>query len=103
MSDLLTQQQRKAENIRDASVLVESAKPDAERLLLANAELLLADEDRMAALLYEVCEMVVRLERAADHLNDHVVSAQGKEIESLKKRVAALEPSRAASAAPKEK
>jgi hypothetical protein len=92
VSDLVIQRQRKAEALRDASELVVRAKPDAERLSVAMAELLIGDEDRLAAIVYELAEMVVRLDRAVDHLADHVVAAQEQEIGALKKRLDELEP-----------
>jgi hypothetical protein len=104
VSDLVIQPQRKAESIRDASELVQAVKPDAERLSLAMQELLIGNEDKIAALVYELAEMCCRLDRALDHISDHVVSSQEQEIRALKKRVAALEPSEASSkAAAKEK
>lgn len=91
MSDLITQQQRRAASIQDASELVVRVKPDAERVTQALQELLLPDVDRLAALAYELSEMVVRQERALDHISDHVISAQEQEIRALSNRVEDLE------------
>jgi hypothetical protein len=55
------------------------------------AEVLAQDDYRIAAIVAELAEMVVRQERAIDHITDHVVAANSTEIEALGKRLAKLE------------
>ena len=100
MSSIEVQQQRKAEAIRDAAELIRRSKPDTEHLSAAMAEPVLPDVDKLAAIASELAEMVVRQERAVDHLEGQVLAAQEKEIEALHKRVEDLEKSGAPAAEP---
>jgi uncharacterized protein (DUF305 family) len=59
-------------------------------------EILAPDEYRLAALVAELAEMVVRQERAIDHISDQVIASQDAEIRTLKERIAKLEKSRTA-------
>ena len=45
----------------------------------------------MVALVFELAEMVVRQEKALNHIVDHVDPSQDKEIEMLKERLEKLE------------
>jgi uncharacterized coiled-coil protein SlyX len=55
------------------------------------AEALIGDFDRLAVIVAELAEMVVLQQRAFDHMADHVLAAQDKEIERLRERVEKLE------------
>jgi hypothetical protein len=68
MSSPLVQQQRKAQAINDAVEAVRAVKPDAERLDMTLGEPMLADEDRIVAIVAELAELVGRQERAIDKL-----------------------------------
>jgi hypothetical protein len=92
------QEERKGQAILEAAQAIERAKPDTPHLDAAMGEILAPDEYRIAALVAELAEMVVRQERAIDHIADHVVAAQDTEIRALKKRVEELENAAAAAA-----
>jgi uncharacterized coiled-coil protein SlyX len=101
MSSFLVQEQRKAGYIADAAEAVKEAKPDTGRLDEVLAEPLIGDEHRLAALVAELAEQVLRQERAIEHVGTHVVASQDKEIERLQKRVEQLEKGSSKGAAKK--
>jgi hypothetical protein len=94
VSSIEVQQQRKGEAISAAVEAIErSGKPDTPHLDAARAEVLAPDEYRLTAIVAELAEMTVRQERVLNHLEDHVVPSQDKEIQALKEHIKALESS----------
>ncbi len=87
MSDWITQETRKAQNIEAAVEAIKGTKPDTLRLDEALAEPIIGDDHRIAALVAELAETVARQDRTITHLVDHVIASQDKEIEQLRERV----------------
>jgi hypothetical protein len=88
-AEILTQ--RQAQALNEAAELIRAKKPDTPRLDAALAEVFISDEGKTAALVFELCEMVVRQERTIDHMDTHITKGQDVEIERLAKRVEKLE------------
>ncbi len=101
MSSTMIQQTRLARNIAAAAEAIKEAKPDHERLDEVEAEPLIADDHKIAAIVAELAEMAALQQRAFDHMADHVDPSQDKEIERLRKRVEELEGSSAGAKKPK--
>jgi uncharacterized coiled-coil protein SlyX len=97
----MIQQTRLARNIAAAAEAVKEMKLTHERLDEAAAEPLIADDHKIAAIVAELAEMVALQQRAFDHLSDHVLAAQDKEIERLRERVSELEGAKKPKASPK--
>jgi len=97
----MIQQTRLARNIAAAAEAVKEMKLTHERLEEVEAEPLIADDHRIAAIVAELAEMVVLQQRAFDHMADHVDPSQDKEIERLRKPVEELEGSSAGAKKPK--
>jgi hypothetical protein len=85
MSSTVVQDQRKAEAIAAAVEAIKETKPDTERLDVALAEPLIADEHKLVALVAEMAEMVARQERTINHLGTHILAEQDTRLEKLEK------------------
>jgi hypothetical protein len=85
MSDVLTQQRRKAQNLDDAVEAIRAAKPDTGRLDETLDEPFISDEDKLTAIVAELAEMLARQERTAIHTAEHVAGDLTKRVEKLEK------------------
>jgi nucleoid-associated protein YejK len=85
MSDILTQQRRKAQNLDAAIEAIREAKPDTDRMDEALGEAFIPDEDKLTAIVAELAEAFARQERAFGHLTDHVAADLTKRVEQLEK------------------
>jgi predicted methyltransferase len=87
----MIQQTRLARNIAAAMEAVKEMKLAHERLEEVEAEPLIADDHKIAAIVAELSEQVARQERAFTHLADHVLAAQEADLRLLRERVEQLE------------
>ena len=90
MSDWITQETRKAQNIAAAVEALRDSGMPTPRTDEALAEPLIGDDHKLAALVGDMAESYARLSRALDHVDTHVIASQDKEIERLQKRVTEL-------------
>ena len=97
----MIQQTRLARNIAAAAEAVKEMKLTHERLDEVEAEPLIADDHKIAAIVAELAEMVALQQRAFDHMADHVQAAQEADLRLLRERVEELEGSSAGAKKPK--
>jgi hypothetical protein len=91
MSDWITQETRKAQNMTAAVEALRDSGMPTPRTDEAEMEPIIGDDHRLAALVGDLAESYARLSRALDHVDTHVVASQDKEIERMQKRVDKLE------------
>lgn len=92
MSDWLTQENRKANNIAAAVEAMRESGMPTPRTDEALAEPVIGDDHKVAAIAGDLAESCARLSQALDHVDTHVTPSQKKELERLQARVEKLEP-----------
>ena len=85
MSDILTQQRRKAQAFDGAVAALRDAKPDTPYLDETLGEPFIPDEDKLTAIVAELTDLVTRQGRAIDHTADHLAADLTKRVEKLEK------------------